>query len=1262
MDDDPSLPLFDALYVVGYGEGGGGEIAAQAADSSQAHSACSRVAAGTVRPSIQWLFEREGVADAALPSFCFPDAASRAPARPESFESDVFVFVLTGNGGRRRWGFCRRMLPPGPGGRYDVGRIRLPECICILSRRPCFGALSHLLAVACGIRTLALASDPIDARMWGLTSLLEDLARESSAHNSSSYLYAQGYRFCLPPIKSGESLQVPITPLLRQMGARGLITVLSALLCERRMIFVSERAQVLSQCIHAAVALLYPFRWQHLFIPVLPDTMLDHACAPMPFLMGVTAPLLQAIHRQPLSEVIIVNLDNGEVAMHGLGGHPPPDLGAGVKHRLVAATNKLDKAYTRTRNFLGKFGGDKDAGQGGSDRDVGGLQGDLTNYLFAEINSVHSKCAKAWPDREGCASFTAEDAALRSVMLVFFLCIFGDCSALARPQGSGPRGEPKSFAFDRQYFLNQRFERGDPEHLIKFLEEFTNAQMFEQFTRALVARQSPRDAFARQKSEAPPPYDFMRCVDAITRNTSSATSTSFNLSSVRRTVSGIIDGSLSSTYEVAAPGSPIRHASTPADMDAGSSSSQSSIMLAADLISRGASAAAAMGAIKELSRQAKDSSLVFGVMRGIWGHIEDSKGSKWRFAARALWLLRELLRSDLHNVLAMSLGHSSSLRELLREHTPGTSSSSERGATAVRRLARATLGAMMDVRQLSKMEVVLRGQNEQPRVSVELLPFSGRPLDFAVLHRLVGDSYGDGAPSTVDFGSILGAPPPLPPKPAALRSLSTSPRDRSELNEDYGGEGIWESSERPAETWSSSDEGQQEPEQEDVGNLGARSLPSSLAAPPEYSSPALRSPGPSVLLSSQKGKQESDSNWGSAQGFDLFEQDTAELPAWPGTELPPSTPPSLLESPYLSSQSGQGSGSAAWESVQQPPPHAHSNVHAVAQGPLVPPPPPPPQFLPQARPQSPLVSLHHAPVQLVDLQSSSSGESQSQQQPLPMNSVMWGPGTASMGQAPAGAQAAPAVQQNNHPGMMQIAMHTGRDPRDLQPQPAVLYPAQGHSSGPTQLQLQQMILQQPHQRPVMQAMGSAGPMSLQQQQWPVMQAMGVGRAPQSSPLPQMSLQQHQLQQPSIQSRELGGSYQHAHVYAGNVPAGANTAMLTQQQQQQQQQQWYMQGGQVASRSPAYPRQLQQHHLGMHSPSGQGGSMQQGAAPSYYPSAQAQQPGPYAMQPRPAAMPVQPQQAPLPPRMQPSFRSQPPQWAPRPTQPQPPSNQRSHQSS
>ncbi|CAN0404227.1 unnamed protein product, partial [Hapterophycus canaliculatus] len=72
-----------------------------------------------------------------------------------------------------------------------------------------------------------------------------------------------------------------------RLGPRSFLRLWSAVLCERRILLVAEDVRTLSSCVHALMAMLYPFSWQHVFIPLLPADMLEYVSAPMPFVIGV---------------------------------------------------------------------------------------------------------------------------------------------------------------------------------------------------------------------------------------------------------------------------------------------------------------------------------------------------------------------------------------------------------------------------------------------------------------------------------------------------------------------------------------------------------------------------------------------------------------------------------------------------------------------------------------------------------------------------------------------------------------------------------------------------------------------------------------------------------------------------------------------------------------------------------------------------------------------------------------------------------------
>uniref|UniRef100_A0A6I8NRI6 UDENN domain-containing protein n=2 Tax=Ornithorhynchus anatinus TaxID=9258 RepID=A0A6I8NRI6_ORNAN len=250
---------------------------------------------GTLERSLRFSREAEDQLKA-VPQFCFPDAKDWAPV--SQFASETFSFVLTGEDGSRRFGYCRRLLPSGKG-------KRLPEVYCIISRLGCFGLFSKIL-------------DEVEKRRGVSPALVQPLMRSimeapfpalGKTVVVKSFLPGAGtevIELCRPPDSRLD--HVDFRCLFSSLSVRLLVRVFAALLLERRVIFTADNLGTLSRCCHAMLALVYPFTWQHTYIPLLPPAMLDVVCSPTPFLVGLPTAALPRFEELPVEEVLVVDL------------------------------------------------------------------------------------------------------------------------------------------------------------------------------------------------------------------------------------------------------------------------------------------------------------------------------------------------------------------------------------------------------------------------------------------------------------------------------------------------------------------------------------------------------------------------------------------------------------------------------------------------------------------------------------------------------------------------------------------------------------------------------------------------------------------------------------------------------------------------------------------------------------------------------------------------------------------------------------------
>ncbi|CAG5121199.1 unnamed protein product, partial [Candidula unifasciata] len=214
---------------------------------------------------------------------------------------ESYSFVMTNFDGSRVYGYCRRLQP------LDSS---LPEVISIISpidafnmymtllneiearRRISFDQATELIAASFG-RPLPKPGKVCHIRTLDISGDMETIFLNRSADNRLE--------------------NVNYESPLYYLGTDRLVKVFSSMLMERRIILCSSNLSVLTQTVHALSALLYPFQWQHVYIPLLPHEMLDVLCAPVPFIVGVLSVFLPEVLKLDLEVVFIVDLDKKNI-------------------------------------------------------------------------------------------------------------------------------------------------------------------------------------------------------------------------------------------------------------------------------------------------------------------------------------------------------------------------------------------------------------------------------------------------------------------------------------------------------------------------------------------------------------------------------------------------------------------------------------------------------------------------------------------------------------------------------------------------------------------------------------------------------------------------------------------------------------------------------------------------------------------------------------------------------------------------------------
>ena len=223
---------------------------------------------------------RNGNPPGGVEHFCFPVDPAVAPPPPN------YTIVRTLDDGSRQYGFCRSVTT-------ESGEV---EVLCLLSRHPWFTLFESVMWPLAEARTASGYS--------GADRLLDALFDYASAK-----FPMPGERFKVEvPGGGGATLfltrpsgeqspldDVDCADLFRCIGVAGVLAMFKAMLVEGHCVFVSADFHRLGLCVQAAASLLYPFTWQHIFVPILPYSWMDYITAPMPFIFGVHSTMLDEV-------------------------------------------------------------------------------------------------------------------------------------------------------------------------------------------------------------------------------------------------------------------------------------------------------------------------------------------------------------------------------------------------------------------------------------------------------------------------------------------------------------------------------------------------------------------------------------------------------------------------------------------------------------------------------------------------------------------------------------------------------------------------------------------------------------------------------------------------------------------------------------------------------------------------------------------------------------------------------------------------------
>lgn len=177
------------------------------------------------------------------------------------------------------------------------------ECYCIVSEHAHFNFLNQVMLVCHLLRSLSGAKAmysflaPFFDRSVPCAGEQFTVSLNEKWENGDEAIGHQ-FDFVRPSLLDDDNLEFclsrfDVSPLFSQLTPRQVIQLFYAVLCEQRIVIVGDDARLVSQCCHSLTALIYPFRWQHIFIPYVSKATIPMVCrSNHPFIVGIHSGML----------------------------------------------------------------------------------------------------------------------------------------------------------------------------------------------------------------------------------------------------------------------------------------------------------------------------------------------------------------------------------------------------------------------------------------------------------------------------------------------------------------------------------------------------------------------------------------------------------------------------------------------------------------------------------------------------------------------------------------------------------------------------------------------------------------------------------------------------------------------------------------------------------------------------------------------------------------------------------------------------------
>ena len=177
--------------------------------------------------------------------------------------------------------------------------VYIPYCLCLISKYPYIIEMEKCLQSIYYLMINQINEDKIELNkilMFLIHSIPIPINRNSKLKFYMPY-FPNGIEIACPKLNDINIININVSVLFKWFSIENILIILRLILFEKKLLFVDDNYERLSNVIDIFISVIYPFKWIHTYIPIMSEEMINYIETFLPFVNGVHNSLLNSIKK-----------------------------------------------------------------------------------------------------------------------------------------------------------------------------------------------------------------------------------------------------------------------------------------------------------------------------------------------------------------------------------------------------------------------------------------------------------------------------------------------------------------------------------------------------------------------------------------------------------------------------------------------------------------------------------------------------------------------------------------------------------------------------------------------------------------------------------------------------------------------------------------------------------------------------------------------------------------------------------------------------